>query len=214
MKFSLQTKDDPGSEIISTAYFPPVTYVAKCLHAKEVLIEQFETYPKQTLRNRCFIYGPNGKQILSVPVTKPDGNRTRTREVRISYDQAWQRHHIRSILTAYNNSPYFLYYQDYFLPVLGKRFEFLIDLNCSILEKVSDILKLQTKIQLTDRFYQEISRNKDLQHYNRKDAPNRITEVPDYTQVFSPKHGFLPDLSIIDLIFNLGPESHSYLQLL
>jgi hypothetical protein len=96
----------------STAYLPPVSYISGCLRQDEILIERFETYPKQTIHNRCRILGPNGLQVLSVPVVRVNGNHTLTKDIRIAETIPWQRLHWRSIETAYNNSPFFLYYKD------------------------------------------------------------------------------------------------------
>ncbi len=98
--------------LLTTAYFPPVGYMAEVLRADTVVIEVHETYPKQTCRNHCVIQGPNGRQTLSIPVTRINGNHTKTRDILISTHEPWQKTHWRSIQTAYNNSPFFLYYLD------------------------------------------------------------------------------------------------------
>jgi hypothetical protein len=195
----------------STAYLPPISYISGCLHEEELFIEQFETYPKQTLRNRCRIYGPNGLQTLSIPVIKPDGNHTLTRDIRIADSVPWQRLHWRSIETAYNNSPFFLFYKDEFENVFGKQFEFLLDLNTRLLGILFSILHTGTKISFTDHFLG--IPEKPGFHSESPTEKKGISgdAFPPYMQVFSMKHGFIPDLSIIDLIFNLGPESGDYL---
>jgi hypothetical protein len=186
------------STIFSTAYLPPVSYIAECLRAEEIVIEIWETYRKQTIRNHCNIYGPNGRQKLSIPVIKVHGNHTLTKDIRISCLQNWQQIHWRSIETAYNNSPFFLYYRDYFEPFYLKKFDFLLDFNAKLLEIIFMILRIEKQIGFTD-------------HYENRmeDRPSYI--FPPYTQVFSPKSGFLSNLSIIDLIFNLGPDANDYL---
>ena len=123
-----------------------------CLHAEQVMIERFETYPKQTCRNRCYIYGPNGLQTLSIPVIKVNGNHTLTKDIRIATSTPWQRLHLRSIETAYNNSPFFLYYKDEFEKVFEKQFDFLLDLNTHLLEILLSILRIEKKIGFTDHF--------------------------------------------------------------
>jgi hypothetical protein len=198
--------------LLPAAYLPPVSYVALCLHSERIRIESLETYPKQTLRNHCIICGPNGRQLLSVPVEKPDGNRTKTRDVRISRLVPWQRHHWRSIETAYSNSPFFLYYQDHFEPIFVKDYEFLTEMTTEILETVLRILKQEKSIEGTTAYEKEVAGSLDLRKrwVKRDSFPGVI--FPEYTQVFSFRNGFLPDASILDLIFNLGPESLQYLE--
>jgi hypothetical protein len=186
------------SVILSTAYLPPLAYLVECLHTERVIIETFETYKKQTPRNHCLVYGPNGKQKLSIPVIKVNGNHTLTRDIRISSFQNWQTIHWRSIETAYNNSPYFLYYRDYFEPFYLKKFDFLLDFNTKLLEVLFVIFRIKKEIGFTDHFE------------NPSVTPNNLL-FPPYTQVFTAKSGFLPNLSIIDLIFNLGPDAVQYL---
>jgi hypothetical protein len=186
------------SNLFSTAYLPSVSYIAECLQSDNVNIEAFETYKKQTCRNHCHIYGPNGKQKLSVPVIKVNGNHTLTKDIRISYFQIWQKVHWRSIETAYNNSPFFLYYRDYFEPFYVKKFDFLLDFNTKILEVLFIIFRIEKEIDFTDHFENPSIEEKNL-------------FFPSYTQVFEARSGFLPNLSIIDLLFNLGPEAVEYL---
>ena len=204
--------DKFGSLLIPSSYLPPVSYVSACLHADDIVIEKYETYAKQTFRNHCIIGGPNGKQKLSIPVIKVNGNHTKTKDIRISDVMPWQKMHWRSIKTAYNNSPFFLYYYDSFIPYFEKKQEFLVDFNTSLLESIFHILKEEKKIQGTDQFEKEVSEKYDLRNLWGKKHPVIQSNFPEYTQVFSPKHGFLHDLSIIDLIFNLGPEARQYLR--
>jgi hypothetical protein len=184
--------------IFPTAYLPPVSYIAECLRSEQIIIEAFETYKKQTSRNHCLINGPNGKQRLTIPVIKVNGNHTFTKDIRISYSQNWQKIHWRSIQTAYNNSPFFLYYMDYFEPFYFMKFDFLLDFNTKALETLFNILRVEKRIEFTDHFE------------NSPVLPGHFF-FPPYTQVFSTKSGFLSDLSIIDLLFNLGPGSMEYL---
>ncbi|MGA2822612.1 MAG: WbqC family protein [Bacteroidales bacterium] len=197
--------------LLSTAYFPPISYISECLHSEQVLIERFETYPKQTCRNRCHIYGPNGLQTLSIPVLKVNGNHTLTKDIRIVISTPWQRLHWRSIETAYNNSPFFLFYKNEFEEVFEKQFDFLLDLNTVLLEIIFDILSIEKKIGFTDQFQKIPEGIDDHRESPKKKKAASNYAFPPYNQVFSPKHGFIADLSIIDLIFNLGPESCEFL---
>jgi hypothetical protein len=171
-----------------------------------------ETYRKQTCRNHCLIYGPNGKQKLTIPVVKVNGNHTLTRDIRISDHQPWQKIHWRSIQTAYNNSPFFLYYEDDFAPFYEKRFEFLVDLNSAFLGTILKILKVPVIPQYTTSFKKIPEGITDLRETLVAGNIDLLTPAIHYTQPFEPTHGFLPGLSIVDLIFNLGPEAGSYLR--
>lgn len=196
--------------LISTAYLPPISYFSGCVHKEPVLIERFEAYPKQTFRNRCRIYGPNGMQTLSIPVIKINGNHTLTKDIRIAASTPWQRLHWRSIETAYNNSPFFLYYKDELENVFRKKFDFLLDLNTTLLMILFSILGIEKKIGFTDHFLKIPEDITDYRESSQKKKEISTKQFPPYTQVFSPKHGFIPDLSVIDLIFNLGPESGDF----
>lgn len=193
--------------LFATSYLPPICYMAQVIRTDEIIIEAWETYTKQTCRNHCNIYGPNGRQTLSIPVKKVNGNHTLTRDIRISYDQAWHVNHWRSITAAYNNSPFFLYYEDLFAPLFKKQFDFLIDYNQRLLESVLKSLKINIPVQFSTEFSQEGNGSKKEWLVSKK--CNFINQV--YHQVFSDKAGFIPNLSIIDLLFNLGPESYGYL---
>jgi len=173
------------------------------------MIDLEETYPKQTCRNHAHIYSPNGKQILSIPVHKPGGNHTKTRDIRISYELPWNTIHLRAIEAAYNNSPFFLHYQDYFRPFFSKKYLFLADINSEILETLFRLLRISKQIRYTESFVKQPAGMIDLRQ--ELTAKHALDSCPPYTQTFAEKHGFIPNLSIIDLIFNLGPETLEYL---
>jgi hypothetical protein len=198
--------------LATTAYLPSISYLLGCLHPQDLIIEQFETYRKQTCRNHCVIYGPNGKQTLSIPVLKVNGNHTLTKDIRISYSSPWQRIHWRSIETAYNNSPFFLYYRDLFEPFFEKETVSLIDWNMQLLQVIFGIIRVKKNILLTENFEREPEGVLDLRaQFTAKQPAGKVRWEP-YIQVFSPKYGFIPDLSVLDLIFNLGPEAAGYLE--
>ncbi len=196
--------------LVSIAYFPPVSYIAGCLRAEEIFLEAFENYIKQSCRNHCAIYGTNGRQVLSVPVHKVNGNHTLTRDIRISYSEPWQNIHRRSIESAYRNSPYFLYYQDYFLPFFERKEVLLFDLNLKILDAVFMALRTDKKVSLTEK-YEEHPEGMTDQRELLVSKHHQAAMEP-YTQVFGNRFGFLADLSILDLLFNLGPDSLEYLK--
>jgi len=197
--------------LLSTAYLPPISWISKAMHADKVLIEAFETYPKQTYRNRCRIMAANGILPLSIPVTKTEGRKTKTKDIRIFYDEAWQRMHWRSIDAAYSNSPFYLYYKDELEGFYNKKYTFLLDMNMEIVRKILGLLGIQTDIGLTSDFEHESEGITDLRNDISPKIPIDETQFINYHQVFEERFGFMADLSIIDLLFNEGPGSIEYL---
>lgn len=196
-----------GSVLLSTAYLPPVSWVKEAILANKVYIEAWETYPKQTYRNRCHIAAANGMLALSIPVTKFHGKGTKTKDIEIFYGEDWQRVHRRSIEDAYTNSPFFLYYWDEFNTFFQKKHRFLLDLNMEIMQSVFGILQKKVEFDITENFEQEPEGIQDLRYSISPKVPFDLDEFPRYPQVFEERYGFQPDLSILDLIFNEGPAS-------
>ena len=191
-----------------------------------IVLEQNDTYQKQTYRNRADIYGANGKLSLIIPVKHCSGTRYKVKDIEIDYATDWRRLHWKGIVSAYNSSPFFEYYQDIFEPYYKMEFRFLIDLNLKLNDEVLKILSCSLMPKLSQEFIPinksygntVISNNifisKDLRdtiHPKSLLKNDDEFNVIKYTQVFEQKHGFIPNLSILDLIFNLGPESSEYL---
>ncbi len=200
--------------LLSTAYFAPVHFYALCLQHEPVYIEQYENFPKQTYRNRCVISGGNGPISLVVPVVKGRGPKVLIKDLQISYDTEWQRNHWQTIVSAYNSSPYFEYYQDDLLPFFQNKTQYLLDYNLKIHETICDALDIENKVKLTSDFEAVPENTFNL----REGISPKVKKNPDsefqpktYTQVFSDKFGFLPDLSILDLLFNEGPNAYTLL---
>ena len=199
--------------LLATAYLGPVQYYSKLLHYPEIIIEQHENYPKQTYRNRCRILGGNGLLTLSIPVDKGSELKVKTKDVIITYAEDWQRMHWRTIISAYNNSPFFQYYEDDFAPFYQEqRWKYLIDFNLEIQEMVLDLLGISTEIKLSSDYYQEAAENildlrETIHPKKQRQKPDLFFSPEPYTQVFEDKFAFQPNLSIIDLLFNEGPES-------
>ena len=195
--------------LFTTAYFPSISYMARFLAEDAPTIEIFETYHKQTYRNRCRVMTANGVESLSVPVIKVNGNHTMTKNVTISYDMPWQQTHRRCLESAYKASPYFDYYYDSLKPIFETRFEKLIELNDNALAAVLKILKIKKEIiHTTD--YIKIADHDFREAFSPK-KQIATDSFPEYYQVFNTKFPFAPDLSVLDLIFNEGPQSTTYL---
>ena len=197
--------------LISTAYLPTVRYMSVLAKYGAATIEQYETFPKQTFRNRTTIATGNGLMMLNVPVSRPSGNHTTTAEMVVSYHEPWNIRHWRAIASAYNAAPYFLYYKDELEEILMHRYDHLLQLNEALLNYLLKRLKITCQLEYTQSFIKETASYTDLRESltAKKDDPS-IT-YPHYSQVFESRHGFLPNLSVIDLLFNLGPEAKSYL---
>lgn len=201
--------------LLSTAYFAPVHFYSRYIHHPEVYIEQFEHFNKQTYRNRCVISGGNGLISLVVPVIKGRGPKVLIKDLQLSYDMNWQRNQWQTIVSAYNSSPYFEYYQDELQPFFDKKFKFLLDYNMQIHETICDFLDIDNKAKLTKDFEDvpdETLFFRDIISPKNKTRPDRAFQPAQYTQVFTEKFDFLPNLSILDLLFNEGPNAYTLLE--
>ncbi len=188
--------------VIPVNYFSPVGLYAVILKSENVLFEKQENFVKQTFRSRCEIYGANGKQLLSVPVEKR-GNHIPITEVRISYKENWQKIHWRSIVSAYRNSPYFEYYVDEFQPFFETKTELLFELNRTLHQVVMKLLKSEIKNEFTETYIFDYGKNV----FDLRKEETVLPEIPQYNQVFEERHGFISELSILDLLFNTGPDA-------
>jgi len=197
--------------LLSTAYLPPVSWFRVALQASELMIEAYETYPKQTYRNRCQLITANGIIALSIPVKKIRGEKKMIQDIEIFYDEPWQRLHWRTIDAAYSNSPFYLYYKDELMPFYEKKYRFLLDYNMMISEALFRLLGYSSDLQLTSTYHHQAEGCTDMRNsFSPKDKAN-VSHFNPYHQVFEERHGFVPDLSIIDLLFNEGPGASSYL---
>lgn len=140
--------------LLSTAYFPPVQYCTKLLSNKTVYIEQHENFERQSYRNRTVILATNGATPLVIPVEKGRAGKTTMKDLQVSYDENWQHTHWQSIVSAYNSSPFLEYYTDDIEPFFTKKYKYLLDLNIDILQKIIELLEIDTEIKLTEAFEQ------------------------------------------------------------
>jgi hypothetical protein len=199
--------------LLSTAYFPPVEYLSLVARSSRILIEKWENYPKQTWRNRCVILGANGPLNLIVPVLRGSFHKTPLRELRIDNDRRWRELHLRGIMSAYATAPYFEYYFDAISSVIKKPFRFLLDLNTEILTLIEALSGIKTEVEYTDRFVAEGSLRNDYRYCiapGKKSSTVGFNPIP-YIQVFSDRFGFVPGLSVIDMLFNNGPGTEALL---
>ena len=203
--------------LLSTTYFGPIQWYQKLYRAEEVFIERCESFQKQTYRNRCLIATTNGLQALTFPVERLSTANT-IKDLRISDHGNWRHLHWNALKSAYGESPFFDYYQDDIRPFFEQRWDYLFDFNEAIREKMCELLDIQPKVSLTQEYSltSNLSPLTSITDFRSSIQPKHPEPDPDFTpkryyQVYEQKHGFLPNLSILDLLFNMGPESIFYL---
>ena len=199
--------------ILSSAYLGSVAYFSRFLSSVPVAVEQYDHYTKQTYRNRCVILSANGPLPLVIPVTKNHGRKTFMKDVRIDYATNWQRLHLNGIVSAYRSSAFFEFYFDAFEPYYRRKTTFLLDFDMSLTRIALESLGIAKEISLSSSYASESSGFRDERDWFR---PKSVLGVPGfedkpYVQVFSDRFGFVPGLSIIDLLFNAGPEARGIL---
>lgn len=200
--------------ILPSAYLPPVQYFVHLYARGGCVVEQHEHYVKQTYRNRCMIDSPNGALALTIPVEKGNGGKCLMKDVRISDHGNWRHLHWQALVASYYNSPFFEYYEDDFRPFYEKKWDYLIDFNDAIMQKCCELIDIQPLLRRSDS-YVKIDGGIDYRALLNPKIPFETDNqfVPkQYYQVFQQKQGFKPNLSIADLIFNMGPESVLVLQ--
>ena len=207
--------------LLSSAYFGPVQWYQKLHRYDRCLIEQHDNFVKQTYRSRCIIPTTNGIQALSIPVSCPQGSqlsKTPMRDVRISDHGNWRHIHWNALCSAYGESPFFDYYQDDFRPFFERKWTFLFDFNMEIILKMVELLDIRPKISLTTAFLSDASMAEnatenslvdDFRDIIRPKHPGLDSDfmARPYYQVYQQKHGFQPNMSILDLLFNEGNEA-------
>ena len=213
------------SALLQTTYFGPVQWYQKLYCYDHSLIEQYDSYQKQTYRNRCVISTANGVQALTVPVScdlVAGENKCLVKDVRISDHNQWRRVHWNALQSAYSEGPFFDYYEDDIRPFFEQKYDFLIDFNEAIRQKVCELLDIHPHVEYSSQFidthHAETLPNNEIDDFREvihAKHPKRDPgfEVKPYWQVFQHKHGFQANLSILDLLFCMGPESIFYLNI-
>jgi len=196
--------------LFSTAYLPSISYVGSIVKSEKIIFEKNEHYIKQTYRNRALIYSPNEIHPLIIPVAHENLYKKPIHDVKISYETNWQKIHWRTISSSYRNSPYFEFFEDDLKPYYENKTETLFEFNLSLLKKILSLLQVSLEVKFTSS-YEKISPEEIVDQRNTFQSDKRNLKLPSYTQVFSEKHGFISDLSILDLLFNKGLQAKEYL---
>ena len=207
-----------SSILLSSTYLGPVQLYAHLYAASQATEDRHEHFIKQTYRNRCYIATPTGPQPLTIPVVRDGASHTPTRDVRISDHGNWRHLHWTALASAYESSPYFEYYADDFRTLYERPFTFLVDFNEALLDTVLSLLSLERPIHQAETYIAPTALPPSTLDLRTVISPKQSLEtdpsfhpVP-YYQVFAQRTGFLPNLSIADLLFNLGPESRMVLR--
>ncbi len=191
-------------------YFPSISNFAAMAQAEGITFEVHDHFQKQTNRNRTFIYSPNGIQLLNIPIKHSNERHQTAQDVKIEWAFNWQKQHFKSLEAAYRTSPFFEYYEDKFMPLFIDKPTFLLDLNFRALELVVECLGMPFQYETTEEYFHARTDIKDFRVLanGKKDQ----TVVTEYTQVFADKHGFISNLSVLDLLFNEGRFALDYLK--
>ena len=192
--------------LIHPNYFPNIHQFRQIIKANSILFEVSDNYQKQTFRNRTYIYGANGKLGLFIPVIHTHKNRELFKDVKISYESNWMDLHLKSLQSAYRSSPYFEYFEDDFIKLYSEKEKFLADFNIKCIKLISNLLDLDLDFKISNEYVEKTNDIIDLRDLSNARKEKKI-ETPKYIQVFESKHGYLNNLSILDLIFSEGTNS-------
>jgi hypothetical protein len=199
----------PPPILLSTAYLPPIQYISKFLYGAPVFIEKHENYQKQSYRNRCYIYGANGRQCLVIPVKNIHGEKMPVSEVEIDYRKNWQKIHLKSIESAYGLSAFYEYYTSDFKNLYGQNSRLLFDWNLALVKAILGLLDIHKEVLVTETWELHNGSHADFRQSihpkTRLSQPDLNFNPLPYQQVFQERYGFISNLSIIDLLFNEGP---------
>lgn len=226
-----------STALLSTTYFGPIQWYQKLNRYDHCVIEQFDNFQKQTYRNRCRIATANGSQVLTVPVERTEG-KCLMRDVRISDHGAWRHLHWNALQSAYGESPFFEFYADDLHPFFERRWTFLLDFNMDITNKLCELLDIHPRLSLTTNYIPSMSGEEEKSFGKEEKTPGEDEKSPEemepfidfreaihpkhplpdadfaprpYYQQHAPRHGFQPNLSILDLLFNEGNEAIFFL---
>ena len=192
--------------LLPISYLGPVAYYSVILQSEQIFIETKEHFIKQSFRNRCTIMGANGTQTLTIPKERKSSDKTLISDISISNQDNWQKLHWQSIVSAYNSSPFFEYYKDDLLPFYNTKHNTLFDFNLKLSKTILELMQVEKKLNFTSNF------QKECNGLDFRSSKFILKNQEEYQQVFCEKYSFIPNLSILDVLFNLGPETTSYLE--
>jgi hypothetical protein len=198
------------SSLLLPTYFPSISNFSAIANADSLIFEVEDNFQKQTNRNRTYIYSPNGIQMLNIPIKHSREKHQKTKEVKLETAFDWQKQHFKSLEAAYRSSPFFEYFEATLLPIFTKKHTFLLDLNFETIEIVSKCLNMKLEFEKTTEYFHEVSDSLDFRFL--ANGKKEVANFTPYTQVFGEKHGFINNLSVLDLLFNEGRFALDYLK--
>ncbi len=196
--------------LIHPNYLPAISQLKLIIDSKKLIFEINDNFQKQTHRNRTYIYGANGLLLLSIPVIHSQKNRKKFKDVKIAYDYDWLTQHLKSFQISYRSSPFFEYYEDKLVDLYVRREKYLYDFNLRSIDVLFDMLQINLEYDFTKGYSEQYSDILDYRNNYKK--LNSSFKIKEYTQVFESKHGYIENLSVIDLIFNEGPNAINFLK--
>ena len=194
--------------VLSSVYAGNIDYYSSLISSNSAVIDVHEFFRKQSYRNRCVIAGANGPLNLIVPIQRGSG-KTKVKDIKIDHSQNWKKIHWKSLESAYRTSPYFEYYEHLFYPVYHEnKLKFLMDLNDKMAEIILSCLQFEKSIPKSNQYVSKVSESVDYRQKIHPKQPNLdVSAGVKYIQVFEDKLGFFPNLSVLDLVFNEGPNA-------
>ncbi len=197
--------------LIHPNYLPSTSQFLLMFNSKKVIFEINDNFLKQTYRNRTYIYGANGKLLLSIPVIHSQKNRKKFKDVKISYDQNWLSQHWKSLEISYRSSPFFEFFEDKLICLYNKKEKYLVDFNLKSITILLEMLQIDLEYEFTNSYSKNYSNISDYR-INSKNFNSNEIKIDKYTQVFQSKYGFINNLSVLDLICNEGPNAINFLK--
>jgi len=199
------------SLVIHPTYFPNILFFSQILNQDKILFEVNDNYIKQSLRNRTSIYHANGILNLSIPVKYSSKKKQIFKEIEICNETDWQKKHLKSIKFAYRSSPYFEFYENQFEKIFSKKEKFLIDINLKSIALLFELIDRKLKYNFTEKYNQNYTGYVDSREISNFNFSDKSLSFKKYTQVFETKYGFKENLSMLDLLFNYGPNYYNFL---
>jgi len=197
--------------LIHPNYLPSTSQFLLMINSKKVIFEINDNFLKQTYRNRTYIYGANGKLLLSIPIIHSQKDRKKFKDVKISYDQNWLSQHRKSLEISYRSSPFFEYFENKLICLYKKKEKYLVDFNLKSITILLEMLQIDLEYEFTNSYSKNYSNISDYR-INSKNFNSNEIKIDKYTQVFQSKYGFINNLSVLDLICNEGPNAINFLK--
>ncbi len=208
---TLKTLDNMNI-LIHPTYFPSISHFAAMVQSENITFEVEDNFQKQTNRNRAYIYSPNGIQLLNIPVKHSKENHQKTKDIKIETDFDWQKQHFKSLEAGYRSSPFFEFFEDDIRPIFEKKYTFLLDLNFEVFTILSKCFRLKLDYTTTTEYFHEVDTTTITDFRSLVNGKKDLSVFESYTQVFDDKHGFINNLSVLDLLFNEGKYAMDYLK--